>query len=409
MLDQTKNILIGVFILTALAIIIYIILFLHPSMGNEGQTLKVRFSNIDKVGIGTRVLFAGRPVGEVVNIQEVEGARLEQEIRKGEIYIYELTLKIDSGIDVYTSDEISAKTAGLLGEKSVSITPQPPKPGEHLVKVTDQVVYATNPPSVDEAIKEFNNLAKKAQQALDEVNDDLKNLRDKDFWGHLASTAHNLSDITKAFNKPEDLSTIVSKTRSLTEGLASLEQKVSNAWPKIEETINNFNESSARLKSGEGTIGRLIAKEDLYLQFTSVLSKAETLMDDINHFGLLFQNDKTWQRLRARRVNLMRQLSTPQEFHNFFNDEIDQISTSLSRVSMILQDTTNEAYLPIICSPEFTRIFADLLRRVTDLGDHLKLFDQQVMEKREKDCDCLCLPLPPIEMECSEPPFLQIK
>jgi len=73
---------------------------------------------------------------------------------------------------------------------------------------------------------------------------------------------------------------------------------------------------------------------------------------------------------------------------------------------MILQDSTSEGYLPILAVLTFTRIFADLLRRVTDLEDHLKMFDQQVMEKREKDCDCIYLSPFPIEVECPEQPVL---
>ena len=125
--NQTKNFLIGIFVLVGLGILVYILLFLHPKIGDDGQVLRVRFTDIDKVSIGTRVLFAGHPVGEVTNIQEIEDARQSQELYKGEVYIYELTLKIDSGVIVYTTDEISAMTSGLLGERQVLITPKPAK------------------------------------------------------------------------------------------------------------------------------------------------------------------------------------------------------------------------------------------------------------------------------------------
>ena len=92
MLDQQKNILIGIFVIVAIAIFSYILLFLHPSVGDEGQTLRVRFANIDKVNVGTRVLFGGRPVGEVVSIQEVQNARDPSLLRDDKVYIYELVL-----------------------------------------------------------------------------------------------------------------------------------------------------------------------------------------------------------------------------------------------------------------------------------------------------------------------------
>lgn len=373
MLDQTKNILIGIFVLTALSIIIYIILFLHPSMGDEGQTIRVRFANVDKVNVGTRVLFAGHPVGEVVELVEVENARLESEIHNGEIYIFELTLKIDTGIDVYTSDDVSPKTAGLLGEKSVAITPLPPPPGQPLVKVTDQILFATNPPTVEDSIKVFNSVAVKAESALVRLNEQLGTIQKEKLWENLGESARNLSEITTAFNKADDISKMVINFRDFSGHLA---------------------EVSTNVRSGQGALGKLLVKDDFYLHLTSVMSKAETLMDDINHYGLLFQNDKNWQRARARRVNLLAQLSNPQEFQNYFDDEVDQISTSLARLSMVLKDTSQCNYLPVICSPQFIRVFADLLRRVESLQTDLKIFDQQVVDTQE---NCAC---PPLEVLC---------
>lgn len=389
MLDHTKNILIGLFVVTALMIITYMILFLHPSVGNEGQTLHVRFSNIDKVGVGTRVLFAGHPVGEVVSIREVEDARLDGQIHHGEIYIYELTLKIDTGIDVYTSDEIAAKTSGLLGERSVSINPRPPKRGESLVKVTDQILYAVTPQNVDDAIREFNALAKKGQKTLNKLNEQLDVIQEEEFWENLGDTAKNLNEITSSLNRPEDISKMMTNIRDFSDHLKE-------TGPKLERMLDNLMVVTDHARKGEGTLGKLMMTDDFYLRVTSTMNKAETLMDDINHFGLLFQHDKTWQRLRARRANLMAKLSEPQEFKNFFNDEVNQISTSLSRLSMVLKDSTQCEYLPILLSSDFTKAFADFLRRVEGLESHLKMFDQQLIEKAEKtswDCGEVCPPL----------------
>ena len=71
------------------------------------------------------------------------------------------------------------------------------------------------------------------------------------------------------------------------------------------------------------------------------MSKAETVLDDMSHYGLLYQNDKRWQRLRARRANLVTRLSEPQEFRNYFNDELNEINTSLSRLSHVIYETEN--------------------------------------------------------------------
>ena len=75
MADQLKNFMIGLFVAVAAIIIIFILMFLHPKIGDEGKILNVRFTDIDKVTPGTRVTYAGKPVGEVVTIDEVEFGR----------------------------------------------------------------------------------------------------------------------------------------------------------------------------------------------------------------------------------------------------------------------------------------------------------------------------------------------
>jgi len=339
--NQTKNSLIGLFVLVGLGILVYILLFLHPKIGDDGQVLRVRFTDIDKVSIGTRVLFAGHPIGEVTNIQEIDDARQSEEVYKGEVYIFELTLKIDSGVIVFTTDEISAMTSGLLGERQVLISPKPAKKGMPLVRVTDQILYAVPPVSVEEAVKMVSDFTEK-------LNDGMATLEEEDFWENMAAIADNVAEISDAVNQPDD----------------------------IESFIANASELSDNLNN------------DLYLRMTSILSKGETLMDDINHYGLLFNTNKSWQRLRARRVNIMEKLSTPQEFNNYFTDEIGQISTSLSRVNMLLNSGECAGYWRTLCSREFEKVFTELLRRIEGLEDNIKLVNQQIVENREECCPC---------------------
>ncbi len=339
--NQNKNLLIGLFVLGGLGILIYILLFLHPKIGDDGQVLRVRFTDIDKISIGTRVLFAGHPVGEVTNIQEIDDARKKDDLYKGEVYIYQLTMKIDSGVIVYTTDEISAMTSGLLGERQVLISPKPAKKGEPLVRVTDQILYAVPPVSVEEAIKLVSDFTEK-------LNDGIDTLEEEGFWENMSAIAENIAEITESMNKPEEIESMIANVSDFS------------------EKINN----------------------DLYLRVTSLLSKGETVMDDINHYGLLFNTNKSWQRLRARRINIMQTLCTPQEFSNFFEDEVNQISTSLARVNMILSDGECGGYWKTLCGTEFASVFSDLLRRIEGLEQNIKLVNQQLVDTKEECCTC---------------------
>jgi phospholipid/cholesterol/gamma-HCH transport system substrate-binding protein len=381
--DQVKNILIGIFVVAACAIIIFLILFLHPSVGDQGRLLRARFADIDKVSVGTRVNFAGKPVGEVIDIRELPDVEIERKAINGTIYVYELTLRVDTGVNVFNTDTVSSRTSGLLGEKSIAITPGIPKPGETIYYVNQDILYATETGTVEDAIKEFKTIALKVEDVLDSVNDALKNLHEGKFWDNVSGTAKNIHDIIASINKPEQWSEILANVHDVTHDAKA-------SWPKVDEAIAKFSKASdeygsffANAGSEKGTVGKLIKHDDLYLRLTALLSKADTTMNDINHYGILFHQDKQWQRLRARRMNLLQKLSTPQEFHNYFNDELDQIQTSLERVSMVLSETNWQP--PYCCynlldDPEYVKVFAELMRRVTALEEEIRLYNTQVVD-----------------------------
>lgn len=150
MTDQIKNMIIGIFVICALAVVVFVMMFLHPNVGDEREVITVRFANIDKIAEGTRVTFGGKAVGEVADIQEIPPGKHPREARDGNVYIYELTLKIDSSVKVYMTDEFTTRTSGLLGEKSVAIIPRPVPIGQKLIPVAEQVIYATSVGNVED-------------------------------------------------------------------------------------------------------------------------------------------------------------------------------------------------------------------------------------------------------------------
>jgi len=379
MTDQFKNAIIGMFVFAALAIVVFIILFLHPSPGDEGQVIYARFTDLDKINVGTRVTLAGKAVGEVAEIKIVKDAREGPKDENGHYYIYELKLLIDSGIKVYDTDLITTRTSGLLGEKSVAIIPQTPEPGKVPKLVTSKdILYASQPGNVEEAMAQIKTVSEKVGRALDNVSGVIDEIRTEQLVKKIADTAQNLKEITAALNQPEDLTAIITNLQVFTSELAT---RLPVSWDIFDDSLKGFDEVVKRVNRGEGSAGRLLAKDDFYLQLTSLLSKGETVFDDINHYGLLYSTDKGWQRLRARRLNLLQKLQSPQEFRNYFNDEIDQITASLSRVGMVLDNAEANCEFPLQADPEFAKVFAELLRRVTRMEEALKMYNQQVIDK----------------------------
>lgn len=381
MVDQAKNFMIGLFVLAAIAIVVFILLFLHPSVGDEERELRVRFADVDKLSVGTRVTFAGKPVGEVVAIEEVQGFDQFRTAHSGRVYMYELVLKVDSGVNVYRTDEISSRTSGLLGEKSIAITPRPVPADKTLILANNDIIYAEESGSVEETFKDFSSIADKVGNLVDELGKTLNEINKEGTWHALSATIKNLEAITASINKPEQLSETLTNLHSLSE-------KANLSWATFDAALKNLAQTSADamtvfggIREGKGTLGRLFSTDEFYLRLNAILSKADVAMNDINHYGLFFSSDKGWQRLRARRMNLLTKLQCPQEFRNYFNDEIDQIYTSLNRVTTVLDKTEN------ICPPfalvenrDFSKVFGELLRRVKELEESLNMYNQQLSD-----------------------------
>lgn len=393
MTGRFKNLLIGIFVLVAIALLVWGLLWLSPQIGDEGQVLHVRFTNIDKISPGTRVTFAGQPVGEVHRIKEINDARIDT--HDGKVYIFELTLLLDSHIDVYTTDMISIRTSGLLGERTVDITPMPPQPGQPFERVTsNEILYSATGGSMEETFQQINKLSVRASKVFDQFADAMDELEGRHFWEDLSKGVNGFAKIMDTISENDRLQTTMDNIQKFSQKLNEASDKVDQMFDDISKAAEGFGDIVgsvgkivSHVEKGEGTLGRLLVRDDFYNHVQSFMHKAEVLMDDINHYGLLFHLDKKWQRVRARRIDLMNRLCTPQEFHNFFTDEINQVLTALSRVNSIFEQYSC-CYDEALLSDQFARVFADLLRRVNALEGNLKLYGEQVVEIQEENAGC---------------------
>lgn len=392
MIATGKTLLIGIFALVAAGLLTWSIVWVRPSVGNEEQILHVRFTNIDKVLIGTRVLFAGEPVGKVTEIQEIRDARIDT--IHGKVYIYQLTLAIDSHVDVYTTDHISVKTSGLMGERSIEITPMPPQPGKPFERATSEdILYASTGASVEDTFAQINKLSSKVEKVFDEVGDAFTILNSGNFWENLNTTAKSFKEIAKAADHPKEIEGTLVNIFDFSTNLKEASKKMDQAVEDLGKAAENFMDVGAMAKdlvktvdSGQGSVGAFLKSNDFYLQLRSILAKVETLMDDINQYGLLFSSDRRWQRLRERKAACIANLCTPQSFYNYFNCQIDEITATLERVQEVVCES-QEKGAPFDCC--FQQIFADLLRRIGSIQEVIIKVSGEVQR------GCCMSPIPP--------------
>lgn len=390
--NQLKNLLIGMFILSAIALVVSIVMFLKPSVGDMKQTLNVRFSDINRIDVGTRVLFAGKPVGEVVAINQIYDARDQPTDSLGRVYFYQLTLKVDSAVKVYNTDEIAIQTSGLLGERSISIIPRAPPKGVVPLLIKNKPIYAESIDPLENALSELSELAKDMQDAFRNVT-----IWIKDHGEEMASTikaaGSALEEIDRAVtsvNQTQLIDELHKGTQNFNLTLTQFQKAMEdlekeNAFKNAGITIGNLNTISKDIADSKGTLGKLIGEDDLYLRLNAILSKADTMMNDINHYGILFHLNKGWQRTRLQRVNLLNALNTPANFKTYFTQEVDQINMSMSRLSMLIDKADqNPEKETILNSDTFQKNFSELLRQADELSENLRLYNQQLNGIQER-------------------------
>jgi len=400
MTDKFKNILIGLFVLMAIVIIIVTILFLQPSIGDGKKTLNVRFSNISGIHIGTRVTLAGKPIGEIAKITRVVEARKDKKDEFGRIYYYQLKLKVDSSVEIYDCDIIAIQTTGLMGEKSVGITPKSPPNNKTTKIITNDIIYAKSSDSFENTADQISQLSDKAEKAIDNFNLWFeKNSKD------LSTTISSFSNLLNSIDTQKTVTSLNQSINSFTNNMNYINQlfqttQENNTFDKLnflvdnltltsqfistdgKEILENLSTLSKNINKAQGSIGRLVNSDDLYLKFNAILSKANTLFNDINSYGLLFQYSKSWQRLRTQRANILESLNNPNDFKNFFEKEIADITASLSRINQLVSKAENSSQKQKMLSSEnYKRNFSYLLRQVESLLNMVKLYNEDSLDK----------------------------
>ena len=366
--EGIKSFWLGIFILVTVGLAAWLLLFLRPSVGDCGTELRVRFTNIQSVSIGTRVTFAGKPVGEVTKIETIENARENPPNTSGDIYFYELKLCVDSAIKIYNYDEIIFSTQGLLGEKTIAIIPKAAPPGEPTaVQVTNDILYGRSMDTLEETLAQLSSVGEVFESTMERVNDFI-DINMDDFHEtlvHISEAAENFNTFIDKVNQNE----LTSKAVNAADALAS-------AMKRADHFFKDISDSGLikRVTDGEGTIGKLLNSDSFYLQMQAVMCKMETVLSDIGNYGLLFQYDRSWKRKRIMKENQMRQMCSAECAVQFFNSEMCEVENTLDRVSRLL------CKMPCEGDPCFEQSFRELLWRVEHLQSSLQNYNEMMFK-----------------------------
>lgn len=118
----------------------------------------------------------------------------------------------------------------------------------------------------------------------------------------LTSTTNELSRLTASLNHQvpgimQKADGVLDNTNSLTKNLSDLD--IAMTMAKVNNTLQNVEQMTAKLNSNEGTLGLLMRDQELYRNLTSTMSHTDSLMMDLKqhpkryvHFSLFGRKDR---------------------------------------------------------------------------------------------------------------------
>ena len=249
-----------------------------------GYQLHVYFDSVPGLQPGDPVFIRGVWAGKVLDIGLTRGlplvsigfAEFRNLPRDSKVLLQAEGLLGGKMIDVQVgeaSDRVYADHDTLTGSSEGGIEAVAEHAGE-LAQRLEAVLADRNLGRVEALLASADSAAALLKQAVAENREPLKVLLDT-----AALAARDARDILGE-NRPE-VRRVVGNLRRTTERLEGMARDIETAMESFERSLSDLNEVSGRLRRGEGTLGRLVHDETLYLDLRRTLSSVDSLIKDI--------------------------------------------------------------------------------------------------------------------------------
>lgn len=293
---------IGAFMLVILAILAYFVLKIEDVNFFRAKTKKVTaiFDSVAGLEKQSAVRVAGVRVGKV------EQVRLRADGKA------EVTLDIDKDVQLHQNASAKVANLGLLGEKYVEIDPG--TPNTPLVTQSSVTLRGSQPPTIDDVTDQISAIATdvkavteslrsvmagpQGQQRLDDIaenvraitaetraliaanraNVDVTLANAREISAQLRVEIPRLADsIDRVANSIGGTATENRKdVRSIVENLRGLSGE-------LRTTTDNFNSITGQVKSGEGSVGKLLYSNEAHDRLTSALTSVESGVNELRN------------------------------------------------------------------------------------------------------------------------------
>jgi phospholipid/cholesterol/gamma-HCH transport system substrate-binding protein len=276
----------------------------------DSYTMRAEFEDAGGVVSGNPVRLKG------VNIGTVQSVDLNQETQRVEV-----VFRVSEGVKIPEGSYADVTGFSALSGVRLTIVPGPssnpalpagatlagPPKGDILERLSDQAPVLAS--KADSVLTNANTAASALGQQLDDPNSDLRRL-----IADLRQTATNLKGMTQAEESAlratirnleaisQDLEGFTGtdedtlKANNLGKTMARLNRslaKLDTNLAQLEATTANLSEMSRKMNSGDGTIGRLVNDDALYVKLDSAAAEANYLLQDLQENPSRYLKDMT--------------------------------------------------------------------------------------------------------------------
>lgn len=253
----------------------------------NGKTLYVIYKDVGGLQTGTPVTINGFAVGNVTDISFKD--------RGGSLLV---TLFVKSDFEFSSKSPAELYDTGIIGGKGVQI--KPVFDGAQLAKSGDTLPSLTQPGLTQLVQKQLTPLQRKVEGAMTNADTLLRNVNDvlddnarkdlRETLSGLNATVASFQQSAQVLNRilsdnEGKLGTSLENFEELTANFAKLSDSLNNAGlgrtlASLESSMANLNSLMARIEKGDGTLGKLMKDEELYVNLNNASRELDLLLQD---------------------------------------------------------------------------------------------------------------------------------
>ncbi|MBC3758628.1 MCE family protein [Hyunsoonleella sp. SJ7] len=286
----SREVKVGVLVLVGIALFIYGFNYLKgEDILSSSDTFFTEYENVEGLVPSTPVTINGLSVGKVTHIDFKEDG-------SGKLKV---TMVVDSDFEFSKNSRAELYETGLIGGKAIAIIPafdgaEKASSGDVLqggVKagLTELVNQRLTP--LQEKIEIMMVGADSLLGNVNEVFDAKTKANLRDAIAQLDETMKNFNGASSTLNKllannEAKLNSTFSNLETITDDFSQTADQLSQinlkeTFDKLEGTIQNLNALTAKIDKGEGSVGKLMNDDELYINLKGASKELEELLRDV--------------------------------------------------------------------------------------------------------------------------------